>query len=104
MVATQLLNGWMYDSDNHFKGTARDIVIAWLEDVLSYAEDLDPRDVRPSPPPVAAAVAAEDLAPRMDLPPSRLEDVPSYAEDLDGGDVLPFVEQIHYLEGTWFDC
>ena len=60
----------MYDSDNHFKGTARDIVIAWLEDVLSYAEDLDPRDVLPSPPPVAAAVAAEDLAHRMDLPPA----------------------------------
>ena len=60
----------MYDDNNHFKGTARDIIIAWLEDVLSYAEDLDPRDVPPRPPPVAAAVAAEDLAPRRDLPPS----------------------------------
>ena len=52
----------LYDENNVFAGTARDIAIAWLDDVLAFAAYADasrPRDLLPSDP-----GPAEDLAPQ----------------------------------------
>ena len=49
-----------YDRNNHFSGTAREISIAWLEEVLAFAADI------PSPPSPSSRVAARNPTPPGD--------------------------------------